>query len=96
MVFIAIRIVGLVCCRKAVLVEDHIIVHITSTHFRLSRDSYTKQEELLRALAEQVGAETPVEDWPGVLELAGASVCVDKQRIADLIYVMEQTEEPRH
>lgn len=36
---------------------------------------------------------TPADDWPGVLELAAASVCVDRQRVQKAIFLVEQTVE---
>lgn len=57
------------------------------------RDAHARQAALLRAVAEAVDVSTPADDWPGVLELAAASVCVDRQRVQKAIFLVEQTVE---
>ncbi|KAK2077411.1 hypothetical protein QBZ16_004256 [Prototheca wickerhamii] len=56
-------------------------------------DAHARQAALLGAVAEAVDVSTPADDWPGVLELAAASVCVDRQRVQKAIFLVEQTVE---
>lgn len=60
-----------------------------------SRHTHDRQGALLAALVDEAHAGTEADEWPHILAASTASLCIDRRRVGDLLYVMEQTEEKR-
>ncbi|KAL6778047.1 hypothetical protein ACKKBG_A16705 [Auxenochlorella protothecoides x Auxenochlorella symbiontica] len=57
--------------------------------------THNRQGALLAALVDEAHAGTEADEWPHILAASTASLCIDRRRVGDLLYVMEQTEEKR-
>lgn len=53
------------------------------------------QARLMQALLDAAGPDTEGAEWPHLLAAAQASICIDRGKVSDLLYVMQQTEEKR-